>query len=183
MNKGLTVLTLLAVICIGYGQRLEVVKSKIDFTSDAPLELINANSDNARGLIDPITRQFAFIIKTSSFKGFNSELQREHFNEKYMESEKFYESSFSGRFIDSVNFKVEGVYRVNAKGTLLLHGKKQPRTIPGTITITKDKIVVDAEFKVLLVDHDIQRPNVVGAKIASEILVKVTFELEEKKAR
>ena len=60
---------------------------EVNFTSDAELELIKASSKQVRGLLDPTTHQFAFTVDVVSFRGFNSELQRDHFNEKYLESE------------------------------------------------------------------------------------------------
>lgn len=160
--------------------RYEVVNGNIDFTSNAPLELINASSEKVKGIVDPQTKQFAFIVSNGSFKGFNSELQRQHFNEKYMETDKFYESTFTGVLLDSVNFNVDGIYKVRAKGTLVIHGKKQPRTIPGTITVAKGIPTVESDFKVPLVDHDIEIPKVVNQKIATEIIVKLKFNLQPK---
>jgi hypothetical protein len=161
-------------------KRYEVTTGNIDFTSNAPLELINASSEKVKGIVDARTKQFAFIVSNGSFKGFNSELQRQHFNEKYMESDKYYESTFTGVLQDSVNFNVDGVYKVRAKGTLVIHGKKQPRTIPGTITVSKGQTTVESEFKVLLADHDIEIPKVVNQKIATEITVKLKFALQPK---
>lgn len=160
--------------------RFEVVNGSIDFTSNAPLELINASSEKVKGLIDAKSKQFAFIVSNGSFKGFNSELQRQHFNEKYMESDKFYESTFTGVLQDSVNFNVDGIYKVRAKGSLVIHGKKQPRTILGTINIVKGVPTVESEFKVLLADHDIEIPKVVNQKIATEIIVRIKFTLQLK---
>jgi hypothetical protein len=160
--------------------RYEVVNGNIDFTSNAALELINASSEKVKGVIDSKTKQFAFIVSNGSFKGFNSELQRQHFNEKYMESDKYYESTFTGVLQDSINFNVDGVYKVRAKGTLVIHGKKQPRTIPGTITVAKGQTTIESEFKVLLADHDIEIPKVVNQKIATEITVKLKFLLQPK---
>jgi hypothetical protein len=58
----------------------------ISFTSNAPLETIKATSVKMKGLIDESKKTFSFIVPYRSFEGFNSETQREHFNEKYMES-------------------------------------------------------------------------------------------------
>jgi polyisoprenoid-binding protein YceI len=161
--------------------RFEIVSSQIDFSSDAALEVIKASTEKTNGIIDPKTKQFAFIVNTASFKGFNSELQRQHFNEKYMESEKYFQSTFSGVILDSVKFYVDGTYKVQAKGSLLIHGKKQPRTIPATITVSKGKLNVQSDFKILLADHDISVPKVVNQKVATEILVKLNFIMAEKK--
>ena len=161
--------------------RYEIVRSHIDFTSNAALELISAESESAKGIIDKRTKQFAFIVSTQSFVGFNSELQRQHFNEKYLESDKYYESTFSGQLLDSVNYSANGVYKVRAKGNLQIHGKKQLRTISGTIRVNGDNITVESEFTVLLADHDITIPKVVNQKIATEIQVKLKFEMSLKK--
>ena len=180
MNKISGIILLAISIQLQAQSRFEVVEGKIDFTSDAPLELIEANSDKAQGIIDPKTMQFAFIVSTSSFKGFNSELQRQHFNEKYLESDKYYQSSFSGTLEGNIDFKKDGEYNMNANGTLLIHGKKQPRIIPGKITIKDGKLDVDSEFKVLLTDHNIAVPKVVNQKVATEIYVKLKFKMEQK---
>ena len=86
---------------------------------------------------------------------------------------------FVGTLTESVNFKVDGVYQVYAKGTLLVHGKKQPRTISGTITVSNGTLTVDSYFTVPLADHDITIPKIVNQKIATEIRVTLKFLMEE----
>ncbi|HZI24218.1 MAG TPA: YceI family protein [Chryseolinea sp.] len=147
-------------------------KAALDFTSEAELELIKAASGQARGLIDPSTNQFAFAVEISSFKGFNSALQREHFNEKYMESEKFPKASFSGKIIEHIDFSKDGSYDVRAKGDLDIHGVKQMRIIKGKITINNGALHVVAQFTVPLSDHNISIPTIVSQKIATEIQVQ-----------
>lgn len=116
-------------------RRYSTEKGAISFTSNAKLELINASSNKIKGLLDISTYQFAFVVQVQSFEGFNSELQRQHFNERYLESEKFYEATFAGKIIEQIDFTKNGVYEVRAKGNLTIHGKKQPRIIKGTITV------------------------------------------------
>lgn len=152
--------------------KYSVDKGLISFTSNAKLELINASSKKIRGLLDPSNNSFAFVVQVLSFEGFNSELQRQHFNERYLESEKFYEATFSGKIIEQVDFIKNGVYEVRAKGNLTIHGKKQPRIIKGTITIKDKTLIINSEFSVPLADHDISIPQIVSQKIATEILVK-----------
>jgi polyisoprenoid-binding protein YceI len=144
----------------------------LGFTSEAELELIKAASGQARGLIDPSTNQFAFAVEISSFKGFNSALQREHFNEKYMESEKFPKASFSGKIIEHIDFSKDGSYEVRAKGDLDIHGVKQMRIIKGKITVNNGALYVVAQFTVPLSDHNISIPTIVSQKIATEIQVQ-----------
>jgi hypothetical protein len=152
-------------------KKFSVENGSINFTSNAELELIKASSDKVQGLIDPITNQFAFSIDIKSFRGFNSELQREHFNEKYMESERFPKARFSGKIIEQVDFSVAGVYEVRAKGDLEIHGQKQTRIIKSTIAVANGRIRVESKFFVPLADHNISIPNIVSQKIATEIEV------------
>jgi hypothetical protein len=69
------------------------------FSSAAPLEMIEANSKKLRGLVDTETQSFAWAIENKTFEGFNSPLQQEHFNENYMETDKFPRSTFTGKII------------------------------------------------------------------------------------
>jgi polyisoprenoid-binding protein YceI len=146
--------------------------AKIDFISEAQLELIKAASTSARGLIDPTTNQFAFTIDVNSFQGFNSTLQREHFNEKYMESEKYPKATFSGKIIEQIDFLSDGSYDVRAKGDLEIHGVKQTRIIKGKIAINNGLLKINASFDVPLADHNITIPTVVSQKIATQIKVQ-----------
>ena len=152
----------------------------VTFRSDAAQELISATSFELRGLIDITKRTFAFRIRLRSFKGFNSGLQREHFNENYVESEKFPESSFRGKIIEQVDLRQDGKYSVRAKGIFSIHGIEQDRIIKSDITVHKDLIHVESKFTVMITDHDIKVPRVVHEKIASEIQVEVSADFKKK---
>ena len=58
----------------------------VHFVSDAPLEIIEAESDQMQGLIDLDKKVFAFKLYIKSFEGFNNPLQQVHFYENYMET-------------------------------------------------------------------------------------------------
>ena len=161
-------------------KKFEIEKGKIDFSSNAVLELISGSDEKVQGLVEPATNNFAFIVNMSGFTGFNSALQKEHFNEKYLETDKFYQATFSGAFIDPIDYTKDGVYKVRAKGFLTVHGVKKIRTIPGTVTIEKGKMNIDSDFNIMLADHDIKIPEIVSQKIATEIFIKLKFFLREK---
>jgi YceI-like domain len=148
-------------------------KGSISFSSDAPLELIKARSGELRGKIDAAKKLFAFSIKINTFKGFNSALQKEHFNENYLESEKYPEASFSGKIIEEIDFSKDGTYTIRAKGRLNIHGVAQERIIKSDLTIKNGQVTIKSNFTVLLADHNIPIPKVVHEKLASEIKVEV----------
>ena len=147
------------------------------FTSNAPLEVIKAESKEVFGAINLTDRSFAFSIDNKSFKGFNSDLQQEHFYENYMEAQKYPSSSFKGKIIEEINPGSEQEQVVRAKGILDIHGVEQERIIKGTVKISGDKLYLHADFTVLLEDHQIKIPRVVFQKIAEVIDVSISAEL------
>jgi len=149
----------------------------IEFKSNAAKELIKAGSKNLTGIINTKEKTFAFVVRISSFEGFNAALQREHFNEKYMESDKYPDADFSGKIIEEIDFSKEGIYEVRAKGILKIHHVEQERIIKSTIRIARGVIIVRSDFNVILNDHNIKVPKVVHEKIATDIDVKVEAEL------
>jgi polyisoprenoid-binding protein YceI len=146
---------------------------KVHFKSEAPLELIQAESDQLKGLIDFDQQTFAFTIAINSFRGFNSALQREHFNENYMESERFPKAAFSGKLIEKIDPSRDGEYRIRAKGKLSVHGVERERIIPATVIVKNQKMYINSGFVVMLEDHNIAIPKVVQHKIAESIFVDI----------
>ncbi|MFM9947136.1 MAG: YceI family protein [Saprospiraceae bacterium] len=157
--------------------RYKISEGTVYFKSDAPLEFIEAESPEIKGIIDVENRTFAFSIPMNSFKGFNSALQREHFNENYLESVKFPSGTFSGKIIEQTDFSKDGEYTVRAKGKLSIHGVEQERIIKSTVKVSEGKVYITSKFTVLLKEHDIDIPRIVFQKIAEEIEVKISATL------
>jgi YceI-like domain len=155
-------------------------KGVISFRSNATLELIKASSNKVRGVIDAQQKTFAFEVRINSFEGFNSDLQREHFNENYLESTKFVSAIFKGKIIEDIDFNINGKYMVRAKGALNIHGVEQERIIKCSIEINDHTIHLESDFMVLLNDHNIIVPKVVHEKVATAIEVAVQCDLKRK---
>lgn len=174
-SAGIALVLLLCVEADALGQgKFAITRSVMSFTSDAELEVIQASSEKVQGLIDPAGNTFAFTVEVKTFQGFNSALQREHFNDKYMESDKFPRARFSGKIIEPIVFTSDGAYDVRAKGELDIHGQKQIRIIKAHVVIKNGAIEIDSRFFVPLSDHNISIPTIVNQKIASEIEVDFT---------
>lgn len=148
-----------------------------DFLSDAPLELIKASTKKLAGVLNIKDRSFSFSIPTKSFEGFNSSLQRTHFNEDYMETERFPNSTFKGKIIEEIDLSVPGEYTVRAKGKMNIHGIENDRIIKCEIKVSENKMDVTAGFTVFLADHNITIPTIVNKKIAEEIKLNISFTL------
>jgi polyisoprenoid-binding protein YceI len=151
----------------------KITEGSIAFVSEAPLEIIKASSSALTGVVDLRQRSFAISVPVSSFQGFNSALQREHFNENYMESSRFPKATFSGRIIEEIDFSQPGTHTIRAKGKLVLHGVEQERILKIQIQASPKGFSARAAFSVLLEDYQISIPRVVNQKIAEEIQVQV----------
>ncbi|MBL4577836.1 MAG: YceI family protein [Flavobacteriales bacterium] len=99
---------------------------------------------------------------------------REHFNENYLETEKYPKASFNGNINEDVDLSKDGTYEVTVTGKLLIHGVEKQRTMTGTIIREGDDISLKGQFQVTLSDHSIRIPKVVIANIAEVIDVKVS---------
>lgn len=150
----------------------------VKFRSDADMELIEASSNKLFGAIDTTKKTFSFVIKINSFEGFNGPLQKEHFNENYLESDVYKTATFNGKIIEDVPFNKPGVYSVRAKGNLTVHGVEQERIIKCSVVVKPKSIQAKSNFTVLLDDHKIRVPHVVFDKVAKEILVDIDAELK-----
>ena len=114
---------------------------------------------------------------------FDQELMKEHFNENYLESEKYKSATYKGQINEKVNLKKPGVYEVSVTGLLSIHGVEQNRTISGTVTVIKNQLRVQTKFNVKLVDHDIKIPTIVFQNIAEVIDVTVDLQFSPKKVK
>ncbi|MBE7175386.1 MAG: YceI family protein [Mucilaginibacter polytrichastri] len=156
-----------------YAQNYSSTASKISLYSSTPIEDIRASSTQGKSVIVPAKKQIAFQVAIRSFD-FEKKMMQEHFNENYMESDRYPQAKFTGVIREDIDLKKDGTYPVTAKGTLNVHGVEQPRTIPGKLIVKSGAIHLDTKFGVKCVDHKIEIPTLVFNKIAEEINVTVS---------
>jgi polyisoprenoid-binding protein YceI len=154
-------------------QKFTIEKSIVTFYSHAAIEDITANNRKAAGIFNTATSDIAFSIPVNEFQ-FAKSLMQEHFNEKYMESEKFPKSTFQGK-VSGFDASIDGPQQANARGKLNIHGVTHDVDLPGTIENQGDKLFVKAKFIVKLEDFKIIIPQLLWQKIAEQVEVSVEF--------
>ena len=175
LKKFFLCLTISLLLCAtkSQGQTNYISKNaNISIYSSTPLADIEAISNNGVSVIVPKNRQIIFQLAIKSLV-FPRPLMQEHFNENYMESDKYPNAVFKGKIIENVDFEKDGSYPVSVKGLLTVHNVTRERTINGTIFIIKGKPSVTSSFDVLCADHQIKIPSVVFQKIAEKITITV----------
>ena len=125
------------------------------------------------------TGEIVFAVLMKSFK-FSKALMEEHFNENYVESDKYPRSTFEGQIInlDEIQFDKAGTYEATIQGKLTIHGETKEIEEKGTITVANEGIVGNSKFKIDLYDYKIDIPKVVKENIAESI--EITVEMDYK---
>jgi len=146
----------------------------ISFTAGTSLEDIDATNKSVTSIFDTSTGQIEFAVLIKGFE-FKRGLMQEHFNENYLESEKFPKAIFKGKFddVNKINFKKDGVYSTIVKGTLEIHNVKKEVQVQGSIKVHGGVISSVSLFKILLEDYAIKIPGAVKDKISPTVEIKV----------
>lgn len=105
---------------------------------------------------------------------------QEHFNENYLESEKFPSATFKGKIKETVDLSVPGTYPISVSGSATIHGVTRPIELKGTIVSTGSGLSLTCQFEVKLVDYKIDIPKIVFAKIAEVIKVSAKMNYTKK---
>ena len=169
-------------LMVGYAaqaQQFVAKTGKAHFLSKTSMEDIEGTSNTAVCALNTGNKKIVVKIRNSSFK-FKDGLMQEHFNENYMESDKYEYSGLDAVIVENIDFTKDGVYDVTIIGTLDIHGVKVQRDIKGKLTI-KGGVPVNgtAKFEVKLADHKIKIPSLLGSNIAEVIPVDVDFNYEK----
>jgi len=164
-----------------YAQKYMTRTGKVTFFSSTPVENIEAFNNDVSSVVDGGSGEVLFIVPIKSFK-FEKALMQEHFNENYMESDKYPKAEFKGKILNmsDVNFRKDGTYNVKVAGRLTIHGVTKNVTIPGTVTVKGGSVTTNSKFRVKTADYGIKIPAMVSNKIAEQIEVTVNSILSQK---
>lgn len=150
-------------------------KCTISFFSATKMEDIKAVNSVSKPVLN--TKNGAFAIKASQNAFiFKSAFMQEHYNENYIESEKYPFATFTGTVNEVVDYTKDGITEVTITGNLDMHGVTLPRTIKGTIEVKNGAIFMNSKFDVKVEDHKIKVPSLYVDKIAE--IIEVTFAAE-----
>ncbi|MEI8046140.1 MAG: YceI family protein [Bacteroidota bacterium] len=152
----------------------------VKFSSETPMEKIEAVNHQANSAIDFSTGDFVFKVLIPGFE-FPKALMQEHFNENYMESVTYPDAKFIGKVVNikDVNPAKEGIYKVVVEGNLTMHGVTNKIKENGTLEVKGGKVLGKATFSVTPSDYNIKIPKAVIDNIAKAIQVDVNVSLDK----
>ena len=149
---------------------------QISFFSATPIEDIEAKNQQVAAVLDFGTGQLAFSVPIKAFV-FKRTLMQEHFNENYMESDKFPKATFAGKFVgfDAGLLATAGPHPAQVEGDLTLHGVTHHVQVPATVELRAGQLLAQATFPVESADYNIEIPLLVRSNIAKVISVRVNL--------
>jgi polyisoprenoid-binding protein YceI len=144
----------------------------ISFFSEAPIEDIKSESRKGVSALDVTSRSIYFKVAIRSFE-FEKSLMQEHFNENYLESDKYPYAEFNGNIKEPIDLSKDGTFQVTVQGDLNIHHVTRNYTVKGEIKVEEGKITVHAAFPVKVADHQIRIPRILIKNIAEVVEVTV----------
>jgi polyisoprenoid-binding protein YceI len=180
MKKVLFTAALFVATGVLHAQEKYFTKSgNIKFSSKAPMENIEAVNKSVTCVLDTKTGDIQFAVLMKGFE-FVKALMQDHFNENYVESDKFPKGEFKGQLenVSSLNIAQDGAYPVNVTGKLTMHGITKDVKADGKIIVQNGKVSASSDFAILLSDYDIKIPSLVENNISNTININVDCALE-----
>jgi polyisoprenoid-binding protein YceI len=167
------------IVSATFGQKYVTKNGHIKFYSETPVETIEAHNRQVNSALDIATGDFVFKVLIKSFE-FEKALMQEHFNENYLESDKFPDATFTGKItnLNSIDFAKDGKYEAEVEGFLKIHGETKKVNEKGTFEVSVGKIFGKAVFMVHIADYKVKIPNTVINNIAEDVEVTVDIGLE-----
>lgn len=184
LKKNLIVMALVLLTSVSYAQGKFYTKTgKISFYSKAPLEEIEGKNKTVTAVIDSKTGAIQFAVQIKGFE-FQKQLMQQHFNENYMESDKYPKAEFKGTITNNseINYSKDGSYTAKVKGKLTIHGVTKDVETTGTVKVNGGKIDANSSFNVLISDYNIKIPSIVKDKVSNSIKITVDCNLEPLKS-
>lgn len=183
MKTSLKLGLLLSILFLGqitFAQKLMTKNGVIRFSSETPAEKIQAVNNQINCALDFGSGNFVFKVLIRGFE-FPKALMQEHFNENYMESEKFPNATFNGKVtnIKDINLAKDGTYKAQVEGDLTIHGVTNKIKTNGTFEVKAGKLTGTSTINIAPKDYNISIPKAVVKNIAESIQVEINVNLEK----
>ena len=181
MKKLLIVSIALVFANVTFAQRMLTRSGEIKFDASMPnLVEIAGKSNTVSAILDQSTGNFATSAIIKSFR-FKSPLMEEHFNENYLESSKFPNSTFKGKIAGFDAKKLSATKTAfDIEGDLTLHGVTKKIKTKIYLALDGSKVAATGNFSVHAQDYNIEIPSLVKEKFAEQIKVSFDFDLDTK---
>lgn len=177
--KRLFVFIVLIVVAFGsQAQKLTTRDANIYFNpnKDQNNKEYSALSKEGTAVLKAETAEVAFLVPMKTFH-FNNALLEEHFNENYLETNKYPNGTYKGKLI---GFKPEmltkdGEYKLSSEGKVELHGVTKDFKSPVTLSVKGKTATFTCAFEIKAEDYKIGIPDLVKPKLKESTPLSATI--------
>jgi hypothetical protein len=164
-------------VCLSTQAQIYLAKaSEISFFSYSVIENIEAVNVSSKPVVNTATNDVVIKVPVTGFQ-FKSSLMQTHFNENYMESDKFPFAIFKGKINETIDYSQQACNKVTVTGNLNMHGTEKCIVVVGTMTVKDSTLAIEGKFKIRLDDYGIKVPSLYIKNIAEEVEIKIYSEL------
>ncbi len=176
----LIIFGLLLLFNVASAQKYFTKNGMIKFYSDAPMEKIEAVNKQVNAAIEVSKGDMIFKVLMKSFE-FEKQLMQEHFNENYVESDKFPDAKFKGMIsnLKDINFNKDGIYNAEVEGELNIHGVAKKIKEKGTIEVKDGKLFAKSKFNIFVKDYNIKIPKTVVNNLSESVQITIDLVLNK----
>ncbi|AZJ34085.1 YceI family protein [Tenacibaculum singaporense] len=165
------------IFCQKYYTRTGNTEFKASVDTFEPVE---AKNKSTSVILNTETGEIASLLLIKAFR-FRLALMQEHFNENYMNSDKYPKATFKGKIHDFNIDEIVSEKEYKITGILNVRGIDKEIITTAKIIKTGNKIFLNSTFSVKPQDFKIKIPSIVRNKIAKSVIITINYELFEKK--
>ena len=158
-------------------QTLTFDHGEIEFYTASMISDIEAVNDKAMVNLNIQTGEIEVSADIKSFE-FEYDLMQKHFNEEYVESDKFPKATFKGKILQDLTKGINNEMNVEATGKLTMHGITKDIKLNATISKQGEFTVIKAKIPVVFKDYNVEEPSILSKSVAKDVEVKCTFYLK-----
>lgn len=155
---------------------------EVSFYSKTPLEDIKAINKQLSCIYDINENRIVAKVLIKAFK-FDKALMQEHFNENYLESDKYPKAIFKGKIAGGLknSGKTNWQQTVFIEGKLTIHGVNKPIKEKVNLSLNEGELAVKTSFYINIKDYEIDIPSTVINNISEKVKITIDFKMKELK--
>lgn len=151
-------------------QVLSFHHGEIEFYTASMISDIEAVTKKTDVKLDIQTGNIEVTIDIKSFV-FESETMQEHFNEKYMESDKFPQATFKGKTEQDIS-NITDEIEIVASGKMTIHGVTKEIQVKAKLSKAAGYTLVKCKIPIVFKDYNVNEPSILTKSVAKDVLIK-----------
>jgi hypothetical protein len=179
MKRILLLLLLFLSNTIDAQEKMMTTNGIINFEASIPFfEPVEAKNEAVNCVLNTEKGTISFIAFIKQFR-FKRELMEEHFNNNYLESDRYPKATLKG-IIEKFDLKDLGLIskKYYIKGKITIHGKSKTIRVAAKIKKDNKGVQLISNFSLNTDDFNIEIPFIVRSKISKKVTVTVYSNLQ-----